>query len=54
MQDLKLRALVDEVSRCNTIFNEADDATFEIATYELKAAKERLDLYLKERREGAN
>lgn len=50
MQDLILRSLVDEVNRCNTNFNQADDATVSIAIYDLRAAEERLDLYLKERK----
>lgn len=50
MQDLKLRSLVDEVNRCTSILNEADEEASTIAIYELSAAKERLNLYLKERR----
>lgn len=52
MQDKKLEELVKEVNRLNTIFNESDEATIEIATHELKAAEERLVLYLKERKVG--
>ena len=54
MQDLKLKELVDEVNRCSTNFNQADEAVIDIATYELMAAEERLNLYLKERKEVAN
>lgn len=51
MQDLKLKELIDEVNRCNTNFNQADKSTVSIATYELMAAEERLNLYIKERKE---
>ena len=50
MQDLKLKELVDEVNRCSTNFNQADKAIIDIATYELMAAEERLNLYIKERK----
>ena len=50
MQDLRLKDLVDEVNRCNTNFNQADEATVSIATYELLAAEEKLNLYIKERK----
>lgn len=49
-----LKVLVDEVNRCNTNFNEADEATVNIAIYELGAAEEKLNLYLKERRGQIN
>ncbi len=52
MQDLKLKELVDEVNRCNANFNQSDESTISIATYELMAAEERLNLYLKERKKG--
>lgn len=49
--DLKLKELKEEVERCNTLFNEATtEKTTKIATYELLAAEERLNLYLKERK----
>ena len=51
MQDLKLRELIDEVNRCNTNFNQTDKSTVDIAIYELLVAEERLNLYLKERKE---
>lgn len=51
MQDLKLKELVEEVNRCNTNFNQTDKSTVSIATYELMAAEERLNLYIKERKE---
>lgn len=51
MQGLKLKELVDEVNRCSANFNQADEAVIDIATYELLAAEERLNLYLKERKE---
>lgn len=51
MQDLKLKELVDEVNRCNTNFNQADESIISIVTYELMAAEERLNLYIKERKE---
>ena len=51
MQDLKLKELVNEVNRCNTNFNQTDKSTVSIAMYELMAAEERLNLYIKERKE---
>ena len=51
MKDLKLKELIDEVNRCNTNFNQADKSTVSIAMYELMAAEERLNLYIKERKE---
>lgn len=51
MQDLKLKELVNEVNRCNTNFNQTDKSTVNIAIYELLVAEERLNLYLKERKE---
>lgn len=53
MQDLKLKDLVDEVNRCHTNFNEAADGeSITVTVYELMAAEERLNLYLKERRKS--
>ena len=52
MQDLKLRELVDEVSRLTTIYNQCDPDAAEIAGLELDAAKERVNLYIKERKNG--
>ena len=50
MQDKTLKKLANEVNRCNTIFNESAGSAVLPAVFELRAAEERLRLYLQERR----
>ncbi|MDR7870342.1 MAG: hypothetical protein RIN55_05750 [Tissierellaceae bacterium] len=50
MQDNKLEELVNEVNRLNTIYNECEPEAAVAALLDLRAAEERLSLYLNERK----
>lgn len=53
MMDLVLKVLIQDVEQAKNRFNNADDDYMSIATYELMAAEERLNQYIKEQKEKA-
>lgn len=49
--DLKMKSLIHDVELANQNYNNAESNYINIATYELLAAEEKLNLYIKEEKQ---